>query len=72
MYNYKLTLDGVVDGFLNLQHDLLIKDFQFYYFLLFFISIFLLYSIDYIANSDGAFCKAVKYKDDGDNGFKFT
>ena len=69
MYNYKLTLDGVVDGFLNLQHDLSNKGFSILLFSSLFISIFLLYSIDYIANSDAAFCKAVKYKDDGDNGF---
>ena len=69
MYNYKLRLDGVVDAFLNLQHDLSNKGFSILLFSSLFISIFLLYSVDYIANSDGAFCKAVKYKDDGDNGF---
>ena len=69
MYKYKLTLDGVVDRFLNLQHDVSNKGFSILLFSSLFISIFLLYSIDYIANSDGAFCKAVKYKDDGDNGF---
>ena len=30
----------------------------------FFISLLLLFSFDYIANSDAAFCKDVKYKDD--------
>ena len=70
MYNYKLTFDGVVDGFLNLQHDLSNKGFSILLFSSLFISIFLLYSIDYIDNSDGAFCKAVKYKDDGDNGYR--
>ena len=71
MYNYKLTLDGVVDGFLNLQHDLSNKGFSILLFSSLFISIFLLYSVDYIANSDGAFCKVVKYKDDGDNGYQY-
>ena len=70
MYNYKLTLDGVVDGFLNLQHDLSNKGFSILLFSSLFISMFLLYSVDYIANSDAAFCKDVKYKDDGDNGYR--
>ena len=36
----------------------------------FFISLLLLFSFDYLDNSYGAFCKAVKYKDDGDNGYR--
>ena len=38
--------------------------------LLSFISLLLLFSFDYIDNSYGAFCKVVKYKDDGDNGYR--
>jgi Ca2+-binding RTX toxin-like protein len=35
----------------------------------FFISLIVLFSVNYISTSDAAFCKAVKYKDDGDNDF---
>lgn len=35
----------------------------------FFISLLFFFSFDFIDNSYGAFCKAVKYKDDGDNDF---
>jgi Ca2+-binding RTX toxin-like protein len=55
---------------MKFSHSLLDKGFSILVFSSFFISLILLYSVDYIANSDGAsFCKAVKYRDDGDNDF---
>src|SRR5687768_8669664 len=70
MYNNKVkTPPGVVHALMKSQHGLLDKKFSILLFSSFFISLILLYSVDYIAESDGAFCKAVKYKDDGDNGF---
>src|ERR1044072_6452035 len=35
-----------------------------------FIIILILFSLDNLDDSYGAFCKAVKYKDDGDNGYR--
>ena len=49
-------------GFVNNGFSLLVSSF--------FISLLFLFSFNYIDNSYGAFCKAVKYKDDGDNGYR--
>jgi hypothetical protein len=49
-------------GFVNNGFSLLVASFS--------ISLLFLFSFNYIDNSYGAFCKAVKYKDDGDNGYR--